>query len=136
MKEKPQLSRKNKYFVEKHRYYELKHFCLQYPLWKKTYLELTPIVGNTSKEVYVRSSDISNPTAKIAEQRMLYLEKMQMIEQTALKTDGDLYSYILKGVTTGMSFDQMDARDYIPCGRDTYYDRYRKFFWLLDKVRD
>jgi hypothetical protein len=24
----------------------------------------------------------------------------------------------------------------MPCGRDTYYDRYRRFFWLLDKMRD
>lgn len=23
----------------------------------------------------------------------------------------------------------------IPCGKDYYYDRYRKFFWLLDKER-
>lgn len=24
----------------------------------------------------------------------------------------------------------------IPCSRDMYYDRYRKFFWLLDNARD
>ena len=25
----------NPYWIERHRYYELKHFCLQYPIWKK-----------------------------------------------------------------------------------------------------
>lgn len=30
-----ELSEKNPYWIEKHRYYELKHFCLQYPIWKK-----------------------------------------------------------------------------------------------------
>lgn len=35
---RPELSEKNKYWLEKHRYYELKHFCLQYPLWKQAYL--------------------------------------------------------------------------------------------------
>lgn len=27
-----ELSEKNPYWIEKHRYYELKHFCLQYPI--------------------------------------------------------------------------------------------------------
>lgn len=33
----PELSKKNTYWIEKHRYYELKHFCLQYPIWKEAY---------------------------------------------------------------------------------------------------
>ena len=32
-----ELSPKNKYYIDKHRYYELKHFCLQYTEWKKSY---------------------------------------------------------------------------------------------------
>ena len=32
-----ELSKKNKYWIERHRYYELKHFCMQYPIWKKVY---------------------------------------------------------------------------------------------------
>ena len=32
---KPELSKRNPYKLDKHRYYELKHFCLQYPDWKK-----------------------------------------------------------------------------------------------------
>lgn len=35
-----ELSEKNPYWIEKHRYYELKHFCLQYPIWKKAYTTL------------------------------------------------------------------------------------------------
>ena len=35
-----ELSEKNPYWIEKHRYYELKHFCLQYPIWKKAYSAL------------------------------------------------------------------------------------------------
>lgn len=35
-----ELSEKNPYWIEKHRYYELKHFCLQYPIWKKAYAAL------------------------------------------------------------------------------------------------
>ena len=34
-RERAQLSTKNPCSIPKHRYYELKHFCLQYPDWKK-----------------------------------------------------------------------------------------------------
>ena len=30
-----EVSENNPYWIEKHRYYELKHFCLQYPTWKR-----------------------------------------------------------------------------------------------------
>ena len=37
---RPELSKKNRYWISKARYYELKHFCLQYPGWRKAYSEL------------------------------------------------------------------------------------------------
>lgn len=37
---KSELSQNNKYWIPRHRYFELKHFCLQYPEWKKEYIEL------------------------------------------------------------------------------------------------
>ena len=51
---RPELSEKNPYWIGKHRYYELKHFCLQYPIWKKAYNALLGLsnypIGDT---VYV-----------------------------------------------------------------------------------
>lgn len=35
-----EVSENNPYWIEKHRYYELKHFCLQYPTWKRNYVSL------------------------------------------------------------------------------------------------
>lgn len=32
-----ELSEKNPYYLPKHRFLELKHFCMQYPEWKKMY---------------------------------------------------------------------------------------------------
>ena len=34
------ISQNSKYWIEKHRYYELKHFCLQYPIWHSAYISL------------------------------------------------------------------------------------------------
>lgn len=30
---RPETSQKNPYWIPKHRYYELKHFVMQYPAW-------------------------------------------------------------------------------------------------------
>lgn len=43
--------------------------------------------------------------------------------------------YILNGVTEGWSYDILKARLGIPCCKDTYYELYRRFFWLLNKER-
>ena len=129
-----ELSTKNKYYIDKHRYYELKHFCLQYPIWKKVYAELEAvdiplsIIGQESI-----NPDPSNPTMKRALMKVFYTERIKLIEKTAMDTDPYLYSYILKGITEEKSYTYLKTVLGIPCGRDMYYDRYRKFFWLLSK---
>lgn len=131
-----ELSEKNKYWIEKHRYYELKHFCLQYPRWKKTYSDMCGFgKSNLDKTVYSRTNIPNDPTSKCAEIRMYYLSRMELLVETAMATDTELASYILTGVTEGLSYTALKTRLGIPCSRDTYYDRYRKFFWLLDKAR-
>ena len=134
---RPELSEKNKYWIDKHRYYELKHFCLQYPIWKKAYLALESI-GNRPVDLagFSKTNNISDPTAKCAEAKLFYTERIALLEQVATETDRGLASYILKGVTTGVSYDYLKARLEIPCCRDTYYELYRRFFWLLNKARN
>lgn len=132
-----ELSRKNKYYVEKHRFYELKHFCLQYPEWKKAYAEISRGAMYTTSLVKV-SSDNRPPRDIVAEQAMKrfeYLDKIEMIEQAAIQSDCELHDYILKGVTEELSYTYLNARLGMPCSKDTYYDRYHKFFWILDKMR-
>ena len=131
------ISEKSKYYIDKHRYYELKHFCLQYNEWKKAYASCCEAVIFASK---IDSMPVGNLpgdiTAKYAMKRAQYAERIKIIEQAAKDADEFLYPYILKAVTEGLSFTHLKARLEIPCGRDMYYDRYRKFFWLLSELRD
>lgn len=132
-----ELSGKNKYWVEKHRYYELKHFCLQYPFWKRAYSEIDWLYGQDfNPSAYSKSNLPADPTYHLAEKRVKYFHRMEMVEQAAINADPELASYILKGVTEGASYTYLKSRLEIPCSRDTYYDRYRRFFWLLNKSRD
>lgn len=132
---RPTISEKNKYWIDKHRHYELKHFCLQYPIWKRLYTGLGDVKVSSSVKT-IRGDDISDPTSKIAMKRIFYKERIDLVENAAKETDEDLYPYILKGVTEGLSYNYLRTKLHIPCGRDMYYDRYRKFFWLLNKSRD
>jgi len=132
-----EISEKNKYWVEKHRYYELKHLCLQYPFWKRAYSEISTLGASAfGTVIFSRSEEPGDPTSELAQKRLLYFNRMELIEQAAIDTDPELASYILKAVTEGFSFTYLKTRLEIPCSRDTYYDRYRRFFWLLDKTRD
>lgn len=132
-----QISEKNKYYIDKHRYYELKHFCLQYNEWKKSYTSCCEtIVFATRYGDIPANNGPSDLTAKYATLRAQYAQKIELIEKTAKQADEYLYPYILKAVTEGLSYTYLKARLDIPCGRDMYYDRYRRFFWLLSESRN
>ena len=134
---RPELSIKNKYHIDKHRHYELKHFCLQYPTWKRTYSEIGNFnVTATSFDKMPTNNLPGDPTSKHAITKSSLAERIEMIERAAKEADVQLYDYILKAVTEGLSYTYLKSRLDIPCGKDMYYDRYRRFFWLLHKVRD
>ena len=133
---RPETSKKNKYWIDKHRHYELKHFCLQYPIWKKEYATYSNIGPNLSSFERLYSNSMpSDSTANWAIKRAYYSEKINLIEKAALETDYILYKYILKAVTEGLSYTYLKTILHIPCSRDIYYDRYRKFFWILNQLR-
>lgn len=90
----------DKYRISKHRYYELKHFCLQYHEWH----------GDANGY-------------------------RNLIRETCDKADPALGYYIFKAVTEDLSYTYLKTKMDIPCGRSMYFDRYRKFFWLLDDAR-
>ena len=134
---RPELSEKNHYWIERHRYYELKHFCLQYPLWKKAYSMLDGLSRNQEFIAsFPKVSEISDPTQRCATARAFFSERMRMIERIAYETDPTLSTYILKGVTQGVRYDYLRVNDDIPCCKDVYYELYRRFFWLLSKERN
>lgn len=132
-----EISEKNKYYIDKHRYYELKHFCLQYNEWRKEYAKCNEAIIFASKFDRQPASNIpSDITAKYGMMKAHYDSRIKLIERIAMETDDFLYPFILKAVTEGLSYTNLKAVHNIPCGRDMYYDRYRKFFWLLSDARD
>lgn len=77
---RPELSEKNPYWIEKHRYYELKHFCLQYPIWQKQY----SLISNTrSNEAYsltpIANQSFYDSTGETAVDRTYYSLRIRAI---------------------------------------------------------
>ena len=134
---RPEVSIKNRYYIDKHRHYELKHFCLQYPRWKRAYIDcIDPDVPMSMVDGVQDPGGVYDPASTRAVTRAYYSKRMQLIEETAKDADKYLWQYILKGVTEGLSYTYLKTKLGIPCGKDMYYDRYRRFFWLLSEIRD
>lgn len=135
---RPELSQDNKYHISKHRYYELLHFCRQYTEYlaeKEQILAacVRPVIFNEAHTMhdYIEETHAERWAIRLADVD----DKIKLIEQTAVDTDEQLSGYILMSVTSGLGFDAMKARYDVPCSRNTFYDRYRKFFWILDQRR-
>lgn len=123
-----------KYEISKHRFLELYHFCMQYPEWKEELKNNT----HTVKSIQITDMPISHSyqdqTANLVERRMKLLEKCEMIEQTAMEADPDIYQYILEGVTQSYaSYRYLKMSKGIPCGKNMYHNRRRRFYYLLSK---
>lgn len=132
---RPQISKNSDYYISRHRYYELKHFCLQYPIWKMAYEALDGLAARPADLDAIRKSGVSDPTHKCAESREFFAKRMDMLRDAARETDKTIGEYLLHGVTESLTYDILEARFGVPCCRAEYYRLYRKFFWILDKKR-
>lgn len=135
-KTRPELSKNNKYYLNKHRYYELKHYCLQYNIWKKALEAITSLSGRSEDLALFHTNELGSPTERCALARLSYISKMNIVEEACKKTDEFLWEYILLGVTEEIPYDVLRVKYNIPCCKDVYYDAYRRFFWELNKLRE
>ena len=127
-----EVSKKNPYYISRHRYYELKHFCLQYYEWKHEYDKLAFYSSPSLSEV--KSSVQSDRTGDIATKRAEYARKMDLVHSVAMNSDPAIGEIIFKAVTEGKSYESLNAKERIICGKNYFYDKHRKFFWLMDSI--
>lgn len=137
---RPELSNKNRWWISKHRYYELRHFCLQYGEWKSGVKELdgySPMSSEMMERINVGQT--GDPTARTAQIRALLSYKIRTVESAAYEACNHQfwYTFLVQAVTESVSYDILEARfGIMPVSRNEWYDVYRKFFWTLDKMRE
>lgn len=118
--------------MSKHRRLELTHFCLQYHEWEEAVRDLN--LYPTIQRGEGKTSELPDPTFDISARLAVFKDKMAMVRRAASECDPDIGDAIFKAVTEDLAFSYFEARG-IACGRDMFYDRLRKFFYLLDKIR-
>lgn len=131
MTTRAEISRKNKYWIDKYRYRELQYFCLQYPAWRDK-------VRYGAREVVAdgmpHGTGTGKPTEAAAIANLPWLEKMRIVENTAKEVDSFLAPYLLRDVTDGnISYNYLRTVMNMPCGRRQYYIKRREFFWRLSE---
>ena len=125
-------TKRKDYWISQNRYYELKHFCMQYPEWQK---ELLVLSGSETPSGIVRTSDkdISDPTGDKACRAADLMRRIEMVDRLCKAADSRFYGYIFKAVVYSVPYESF--KDEISCSESIFYDRYKKFFYLLDKER-
>ena len=99
-----------------------------YNLWKAEYKALG---GLTQKEP--DSEEAQSIAERNGIQREELSRKLTLIEETLIDTDKYLYRWLFMAVTNrGMTYDELLAKG-MPCSDKVFYDRRRKFYYLLSK---
>lgn len=111
-----EISKKNPYYLPKHRMLELIHFCLQYKDWKELYSTINGSIHGDEHEA-VLLADLS--------------KAMDLIKNTSFDTDPVLSNYIFLSVTESVPYYTLRCVYDIPCGKEYFYQTRRRFFWLL-----
>lgn len=119
----------DRYNISGNRYRELKYFCRQYREKQSLLRSITevgspPLSGGGSGK-------LSDKTASTAIRRAELQRELELIEQTAIEADAEIYTYIISNVADGVPWEYFS----VPYSRATFYRRVRKFFWLLDKKK-
>lgn len=134
---RPELSKRSKYWIPRHRYYELKHFVMQYPEWSEAIKHIDSMV-RACEDRNGKLNDIPDPVGKAVELREQYNKNIAICNEALTKVYPENYiigNYILLAILGNKSYDKMRAKYDIPFCKDVWYDLYRKFFWLLDTAR-
>jgi hypothetical protein len=120
----------DEYNISKYRYRELLNFCLQYEEKKKRLREFCEISAVTYSGMPT-GNKIGDPTAEKAMARTKLKADIELIEQTAIEADAEVYSQLLESVTKGISYCYLD----VPYSRASFYRKRKRFFFLLSLKR-
>lgn len=125
---------RNKYNISSNRFRELYYFCLQYNEWRDELKYKTDTIAGQEISDLPGAHSCSDGTSKLAMRRMELERNCRLIEKTAIEADAEIYQYLIKAATNeNISFHYLKTVMDMPCERDTYYDRRRKFYWILSQ---
>jgi len=128
---RPVVSEKRQYYISKHCYYELKHFCLQYNEWRNLIFSQGRNLTKSFEYHGHKQVEFEDPVGDEVCRVEQAKRNIKLVEESAACTDEFLKGYILESVTQERSYTYLKLIENMPCGRDKFYILYHKFFWIL-----
>lgn len=123
------------YGISKHRYQELKAFCLQYEEKKS---KISRGISGTGYDRMPKGNYKGNPLETQAIRNVMYQKDCEMIEQAAMAASKEIYTYIIKSVVNDLSYpfvEYDEALGRIPVGINEFYAYRRLFYHYLDLLK-
>lgn len=122
-----------KYKLTRFEFGYAKWFSLKYPEWLDEYNSVKDSVKAIRYDDAPKGTGLSDPTEELAAKRYDIRRKMLLVERTAFDAGGAIAEYILKSVIyEDVTFEDMKAAG-MPCERTMFYERRRKYYWLLSQ---
>ncbi len=90
------------YGISKNRYAELKAFCLQYEE-KKSKIKYGILAAQYDGQP--KAHNTGSQTERQAMDNVIYMKDCAMIEEAAIRTNPEIWRYIVKSVTLGLSYE-------------------------------
>lgn len=126
-----------KYKLSRAEFMAAKWYSLRFNEWLDEYNSLKDSVSAISYEngdMPHAINKTSNPTLDLASRRSELKSKMDLIIDCSNRAGGDISEYILKSVTNEhVTYNHLKMFMNIPCSASMFYDRRRKYYWLLAK---
>lgn len=118
------------YNISRAKYNELKYFCMQYEE-KKQKLNKSYGIKAVVNDGMPKGNLPGNPVERTAIQNAMLRKDIELIEQTAVEADPEIYQWLMKNVTEGIPYEWLN----VPAGRRQFYESRRYFFYLLSQKR-
>lgn len=123
------------YGISKHRYQELKAFCLQYEEKKN---KIRYGLSSVQNDGTPAGGGVGRPTERQAIDNEQYKKDCLMIEEAAVRANPGIWKYILKSVTLGLPYEFIEYDEElgrIPMCRRDFYGTRKKFYAILNELK-
>ena len=123
------------YGISKNRYAELKAFCLQYEE-KKSKIKYG--ISSAQYDGQPKAHNTGSQTERQAMDNVIYMKDCAMIEEAAIRTNPEIWRYIVKSVTLGLSYEFIEydnEQGKIPMCRRDFYGTRKKFYAILNEMK-
>ena len=124
------------YGISRNRYKELEAFCLQYEEKKS---KISRGINAVTIDGMPKGNYKQNTLEANAVRNVILQKDCEMIEQAAIAAAPDIYPYIIKRVTNGLSYPFIEYDEKlgrIPVGINEFYGYRRLFYHFLDRMKN